>query len=111
MTAGGLSIHEQFSHSTVLLTGATGKQQCHAVAHWLAPLLTFLWLSTCGVPGYVGGLVLEALLRTTAVSKVYVLLRAKGSQTPQQRLSALLQVGSTDHCHRCCLAAVVKQTV
>lgn len=60
-----LSIKDTFRDSVVLLTGATG---------------------------YVGGLVLEALLRTTAVKTVYVLLRAKGQQMPEERLAKLLQV-------------------
>lgn len=63
--AGIFSIPEQFRGVTVLLTGATG---------------------------YVGGLLLEALLRTTSVEKVYVLLRSKGDQGPQERLQRLLQV-------------------
>ncbi|WIA32225.1 hypothetical protein OEZ86_003073 [Tetradesmus obliquus] len=58
------SISEQFSSAVVLLTGATG---------------------------YVGGLVLESLLRTTSVSKVYVLLRDKGGSSAEARLSQLLQ--------------------
>lgn len=62
----GISIQEQLKGTTVLLTGGTG---------------------------YVGSLVLEALLRTTAVGKVYVLLRAKGQQSPEDRLRKLLQVG------------------
>lgn len=62
------SISEQFSSAVVLLTGATG---------------------------YVGGLVLESLLRTTSVSKVYVLLRDKGGSSAEARLSQLLQVRSS----------------
>eukprot|EP00882_Tetradesmus_deserticola_P032264 GHRQ01036534.1.p1 GENE.GHRQ01036534.1~~GHRQ01036534.1.p1 ORF type:complete len:152 (+),score=61.45 GHRQ01036534.1:208-663(+) len=58
------SITEQFNSSVVLLTGATG---------------------------YVGRLVLESLLRTTAVEQVYVLLRAKDSSSADDRLSMLLQ--------------------
>lgn len=64
----GLSIRNEFKDTNVLLTGATG---------------------------YLGGLVLEALLRTTAVQKVYVLLRRKGQQSPDERLSKLLQVSVT----------------
>lgn len=60
-----VSVHEQFSGAAVLLTGSSG---------------------------YVGGLLLEALLRTTDVAKVYVLLRAKGGADPQARLQGLLQV-------------------
>jgi NADPH:quinone reductase-like Zn-dependent oxidoreductase len=62
---GSLSIRNEFGGGVVLLTGATG---------------------------YVGGLVLESLLRTTAVHKVYVLLRSKGQQSPQERLANVLQV-------------------
>jgi fatty acyl-CoA reductase len=65
---GSISITEQFRDARVLLTGATG---------------------------YVGSLVLEALLRTTTVSKVYVLLRSKGQQSAVERLSKLLQVRVT----------------
>jgi hypothetical protein len=61
------SIEEQFNSAVVLLTGATG----------------------C-----VGGLVLESLLRTTNVAKVFVLLRKKGSSSAEERLSQLLQVRS-----------------
>lgn len=61
----GLSIRNEFRGSVVLLTGATG---------------------------YVGGLVLESLLQTTEAQKVYVLLRSKGQQSPQERLAKLLQV-------------------
>jgi hypothetical protein len=64
-SSSSLSIKDTFRDSVVLLTGATG---------------------------YVGGLVLEALLRTTAVKTVYVLLRAKGQQMPEERLAKLLQV-------------------
>lgn len=70
-----LSIGDTFRDSVVLLTGATG---------------------------YVGGLVLEALLRTTAVQTVYVLLRAKGQQMPEERLAKLLQVRSSLLTHDSC---------
>lgn len=63
--AGCISIREEFSNTVVLVTGGTG---------------------------YIGGLVLEALLRTTTVRKVYVLLRPKAGQEPQQRVAKLLQV-------------------
>lgn len=59
------SIQHQFRDSILLLTGATG---------------------------YVGGLVLEALLRTTQVQKVYVVLRSKAGESPSDRLAGLLQV-------------------
>lgn len=59
------SIRAQFSGASVLLTGATG---------------------------YVGSLVLEALLRLTDVGRVYVLLRPKGGAAPEQRLAQLVQV-------------------
>lgn len=65
------SIQDQFRDSIILLTGATG---------------------------YVGGLVLEALLRTTQVHKVYVLLRSKAGQSPSDRLAGLLQVCHTVSC-------------
>lgn len=61
------SIAEQFRGATVLLTGSTG---------------------------FIGSLVLELLLRTTDVAKVYVLLRQKGSSTAAERLVQLLQVGA-----------------
>jgi len=57
------SIREQFEGATVFLTGATG---------------------------YVGSLVLEALLRTTDVAKVYVLMRGRRGVPPQARLDAVL---------------------
>ena len=59
-----LSIKREFAGATVLLTGATG---------------------------YVGGLVLESMLRTTDVARVYVLLRAKKGQPAQARADKLLQ--------------------
>jgi fatty acyl-CoA reductase len=59
------SLEEQFNSAAVLLTGATG---------------------------YVGGLVLESLLRTTNVAKIFVLLRRKGVSSAHERLSQLLQV-------------------
>jgi fatty acyl-CoA reductase len=58
------SVKRAFNGATVLLTGCTG---------------------------YIGGLVLESLLRTTDVGRVYVLLRAKKAQPPQARCDALLQ--------------------
>jgi fatty acyl-CoA reductase len=57
------SIHQQLRGSSVLLTGATG---------------------------YVGSLVLEALLRTTDVAQVYILLRPSSSMTPEARCQQLL---------------------
>lgn len=71
------SIKEQFSGRVVLLTGASG---------------------------YIGGLVLECLLRTTDVAHIYVLLRSKGSSSTAQRLSQLLQVSQllhNRHTHLC----------
>lgn len=91
---GHLSIQEQFRDSTVLLTGATGACRSRS-SRLLSQFRSSLFnpLTTISVAtGYVGGLVLEALLRTTAVTKVYVLLRAKGGQPPDQRLAKLLQV-------------------
>ena len=64
------SIGEQFRGKIVLLTGATG---------------------------YVGGLVLECLLRTTGVDKVYVLLRPKNDSTAADRLGQYLQVSEATH--------------
>ncbi|KIY92507.1 Fatty acyl-CoA reductase 1 [Monoraphidium neglectum] len=64
MPPGAYSIRSQFRGATVLLTGATG---------------------------YVGGLVLEALLRTTDVGRVLVLLRPKAGAAPDARLAQLLQ--------------------
>lgn len=49
-----------------------------------------------GCTGYVGGLCLESLLRTTDVARVYVLLRDKRGQAAQQRVASLLQ-GPTFH--------------
>jgi nucleoside-diphosphate-sugar epimerase len=57
------SVREQFDGSTVFLTGATG---------------------------YVGSLVLESLLRTTDVAKVYVLMRGRRGLAAQARLDAVL---------------------
>ena len=64
--SGGLySIRMHFDAScTVLLTGATG---------------------------YIGSLVLEKLLRSTEVGRVYVLLRARRGAGPEERLAKLLQ--------------------
>eukprot|EP00879_Flechtneria_rotunda_P031250 GHRR01034120.1.p1 GENE.GHRR01034120.1~~GHRR01034120.1.p1 ORF type:complete len:198 (+),score=59.87 GHRR01034120.1:364-957(+) len=59
-----LSVTGQFQGRSVLLTGGTG---------------------------FIGGLVLESLLRTTDVAKVYVLLRSKGTDSANQRLKQLLQ--------------------
>ena len=58
------SIKQQFAGANVFLTGCTG---------------------------YIGGLVLELLLRTTDVGTVYVLLRSKKAQPAQERLAKLLQ--------------------
>jgi hypothetical protein len=63
------SIKSQFSGANVFLTGCTG---------------------------YIGGLVLESMLRTTDVAKVYVLLRPKKNTPVQERCDQLLQ-GPTFH--------------
>jgi fatty acyl-CoA reductase len=44
-----------------------------------------------GSTGYVGGLLLEQLLRTTDVGRVYVLLRPKKNQDAQERCNKMLQ--------------------
>jgi fatty acyl-CoA reductase len=67
-----VSIASTFREATVLLTGATG---------------------------FVGSLLLEALLRTTDVQRVYVLLRPKGGDSPQARLEKLLQVRRASPSH------------
>lgn len=46
-----------------------------------------------GASGYLGSLVVEQLLRTTDVGKVYVLIRGKRGQTAKERLRKLLQSG------------------
>jgi NAD(P)-dependent dehydrogenase (short-subunit alcohol dehydrogenase family) len=61
---GRFSIKREFAGASVFITGATG---------------------------YVGGLVLESLLRTTDVGRVYVLLRAKKNQAVSERAAKLLQ--------------------
>ncbi|GBF97474.1 hypothetical protein Rsub_10397 [Raphidocelis subcapitata] len=62
--AARFSIKQQFAGAHVLLTGCTG---------------------------YIGGLVLESMLRTTDVARVYVLLRGKKSQSSQERCDKVLQ--------------------
>lgn len=47
--------------------------------------------SNAGATGYVGSLVLENLLRTTDVHKVFVMCREQGTLTAQQRIDKLLQ--------------------
>jgi hypothetical protein len=66
---GPFSVKAQFAGATVLLTGCTG---------------------------YIGGLVLESMLRTTDVARVYVLLRPKKATPAQERCDKLLQ-GPTFH--------------
>ncbi|KAI8468986.1 MAG: male sterility protein-domain-containing protein [Monoraphidium minutum] len=58
------SIKQQFSGAHVFLTGCTG---------------------------YIGGLVLESILRTTSVTRVFVLLRSKRGEPAQARCDKLLQ--------------------
>eukprot|EP00882_Tetradesmus_deserticola_P013375 GHRQ01014200.1.p1 GENE.GHRQ01014200.1~~GHRQ01014200.1.p1 ORF type:complete len:468 (+),score=166.28 GHRQ01014200.1:148-1551(+) len=60
------SIKQEFSGATVMVTGASG---------------------------YIGSLVVEQLLRTTDVGKIYVLIRGKRGTTAQERLAQLLQKG------------------
>lgn len=44
-----------------------------------------------GATGYIGSLVLEKLLRSTAVGRVYVLVRARRGQSPADRLGRVLK--------------------
>jgi len=44
-----------------------------------------------GATGYVGALVLEKLLRSTSVGRVYVLLRPRRGRIPAERLAQLLR--------------------
>lgn len=60
------SIKREFAGATVMITGASG---------------------------YIGSLVMEQLLRTTDVAKIYVLIRGKRGTTAQERLAQLLQKG------------------
>eukprot|EP00879_Flechtneria_rotunda_P027744 GHRR01029734.1.p1 GENE.GHRR01029734.1~~GHRR01029734.1.p1 ORF type:complete len:193 (-),score=42.90 GHRR01029734.1:98-676(-) len=46
-----------------------------------------------GASGYIGSLVTEQLLRTTAVGCIYVLIRGKRGITAQERLQRVLQSG------------------
>lgn len=46
-----------------------------------------------GASGYLGSLLVEQLLRTTDVGKIYVLIRGKRGQTAKERLRKLLQSG------------------
>lgn len=50
-----------------------------------------------GSSGYVGSLVLEKLLRSTDVERVYVLLRAKKDEDIQSRLDAMLNKSPVMH--------------
>ncbi|KAL3162395.1 Fatty acyl-CoA reductase 2, variant 2 [Trebouxia sp. C0010 RCD-2024] len=61
--AGQYSVREAFEGSTVLITGATG---------------------------YIGGLVLEQLLRVGRIGKAYLVIRTKKGESQQQRLKTLL---------------------
>lgn len=63
-------------------------------------ILTFFRGSTVlltGSSGYVGGLVLERLLRSTSVKKVFVLLRAKRGEHIRSRLAKMLQTAPQMH--------------
>ena len=64
MASESYSIKAEFAGAKVFLTGATG---------------------------FIGGLVLELLLRTTDVGRVYVLLRSKKGETAAARLAKLLR--------------------
>jgi fatty acyl-CoA reductase len=64
------SIHQHFSGGSVLITGASG---------------------------YVGGLVVEKLLRCTGIDTVYVLMRAKKGSDIQTRLSSMLNSSPLFH--------------
>lgn len=64
MAACSYSIKAEFDDAVVLITGASG---------------------------YIGSVVLEQLLRTTNVARVYLLLRPRRGQSIQQRAKALLQ--------------------
>ncbi|WIA39152.1 hypothetical protein OEZ86_005280 [Tetradesmus obliquus] len=66
---GGLkrySITQEFKGATVLVTGATG---------------------------YIGSLVVEQLLRTTAVSRIFLLVRGKRGTSSQERIAKVLRSG------------------
>ncbi|KAF6257117.1 male sterility protein-domain-containing protein [Scenedesmus sp. NREL 46B-D3] len=60
------SITQEFAGATVLVTGATG---------------------------YIGSLVVEQLLRTTAVSRIFLLVRSKRGAPGQERIARLLHSG------------------
>lgn len=62
----GYSIKQQFAGANVMITGASG---------------------------YIGSLLVEQLLRTTDVGKIYVLIRGKRGQTAKERVRKLLQSG------------------
>jgi fatty acyl-CoA reductase len=68
--AGNFSIHDYFSGGAVLVTGASG---------------------------YVGGLVLEKLLRCTDVEKVYIMLRSKKGEDMQSRLDKMINSSPLMH--------------
>jgi len=72
--------------------GTSPQQQRFSIKQTFAGAHVFL----TGCTGYIGGLVLEQLLRTTEVSRVYVLLRSKRGQTAQDRCNQVLQ-GATFH--------------
>lgn len=76
MAAPTFSIKSKFDGAVVFITGATG---------------------------YIGSVVLEQLLRTTNVGKVYLLMRPRRGEDIQQRLNKLLQ-GALFH-KVCCFRA------
>jgi hypothetical protein len=46
-----------------------------------------------GGTGYIGSLVVEQLLRTTAVSRIFLLVRSKRGASGQERIAKLLHSG------------------
>jgi fatty acyl-CoA reductase len=64
-----------------------------------------------GASGYIGSVVLEQLLRTTNVARVYLLLRPRRGQTIQARADVLLQ-GALFHkvcTNKACPAGIAHQ--
>jgi nucleoside-diphosphate-sugar epimerase len=73
-------------------TSTEARQNCHSppnlysITHELDGATVFL----TGATGYVGSLVLEQLLRTTDVARVYVLIRGRRGLSAEQRLATLM---------------------
>lgn len=65
--AGQYSVREAFEGSTVLITGATGRCACAAAS---PPQLYRMKEQFLIDAGYIGGLVLEQLLRVGEIGKV-----------------------------------------